>query len=154
MTRHVKRGAKIWIRVFPDKPITKKPLEVRQGKGKGNVEYWVCPIKPGKILYEMEGVDEDLAKEAFKLASSENANIYNFYKESLMAKESLLDRLRSKPTEAPDEEGKLRKELMELRIQHSSGQLKETHKIREIRRSIAQLKTLDNEKKLPEKDDG
>ena len=61
-----------------------------------------------------------------------------------MAKESLLDRLRSKPTEAPDEEGKLRKELMELRIQHSSGQLKETHKIREIRRSIAQLKTLDN----------
>ena len=71
-----------------------------------------------------------------------------------MAKESLLDRLRSKPTEAPDEEGKLRKELIELRIQHSSGQLKETHKIREIRRSIAQLKTLDNEKKLPEKDDG
>ena len=71
-----------------------------------------------------------------------------------MAKESLLDRLRSKPTETPDEEGKLRKELMELRIQHSSGQLKETHKIREIRRSIAQLKTLDNEKKLPEKDDG
>ena len=70
-----------------------------------------------------------------------------------MAKESLLDRLRSKPTEAPDEEGKLRKELMELRIQHSSGQLKETHKIREIRRSIAQLKTLDNDKKLPEKDD-
>ena len=71
-----------------------------------------------------------------------------------MAKESLLNRLRSKPTEAPDEEGKLRKELMELRIQHSSGQLKETHKIREIRRSIAQLKTLNNEKKLTEKDDG
>ena len=71
-----------------------------------------------------------------------------------MAKESLLDRLRSKPTETPDEEGKLRKELMELRIQHSSGQLKETHKIREIRRSIAQLKTLNNEKKLTEKDDG
>ena len=71
-----------------------------------------------------------------------------------MAKESLLDRLRNKPTEAPDEEGKIRKELMELRIQHSSGQLKETHKIREIRRSIAQLKTLNNEKKLTEKDDG
>ena len=70
MTRKVKRGAKIWIRVFPDKPITKKPLEVRQGKGKGNVEYWVCPIKPGKILYEMEGVDEALAKEAFALAAS------------------------------------------------------------------------------------
>ena len=70
MTRKVKRGAKIWIRVFPDKPITKKPLEVRQGKGKGNVEYWVCQIKPGKILYEMDGVDETLAKEAFELASA------------------------------------------------------------------------------------
>ena len=70
LTRKVKRGAKVWIRIFPDKPITKKPLEVRQGKGKGNVEYWVCPIKPGKILYEMEGVDEELAKEAFALASA------------------------------------------------------------------------------------
>ena len=70
MTRKVRRGAKIWIRVFPDKPITKKPLEVRQGKGKGNVEYWVAPVKPGKILYEMEGVNEELAKEAFSLAAS------------------------------------------------------------------------------------
>jgi len=70
MTRKVKRGAKIWIRVFPDKPITKKPLEVRQGKGKGNVEHWVSIIKPGKILYEMEGTDESLAREAFALAAS------------------------------------------------------------------------------------
>ena len=70
MTRHVKRGAQIWIRIFPDKPITKKPLEVRQGKGKGNVEYYVAPIKPGKILYEMEGVDEQVAREAFALAAA------------------------------------------------------------------------------------
>ena len=70
MTRKVKRGAKIWIRVFPDKPITKKPLEVRQGKGKGNVELWVSIIKPGKILYEMEGAEESLAREAFALAAS------------------------------------------------------------------------------------
>ena len=69
MTRKVKRGAKIWIRVFPDKPITKKPLEVRQGKGKGNVELWVSTIKPGKILYEMEGAEESLAREAFSLAA-------------------------------------------------------------------------------------
>ncbi len=69
MTRHVKRGGKIWIRVFPDKPITKKPLEVRQGKGKGNVEYWVCQIQPGRVLYEMEGVSEDVAREAFRLAA-------------------------------------------------------------------------------------
>jgi large subunit ribosomal protein L16 len=70
MTRYIKRGGKIWIRVFPDKPISKKPLEVRQGKGKGNVEYWVCQIQPGRILYEMEGVSEDVAREAFRLAAS------------------------------------------------------------------------------------
>lgn len=70
ITRHVKRGAKVWIRIFPDKPITKKPLEVRQGKGKGNVEYWVAEIQPGRVLFEMEGVDEDLAREAFRLAAA------------------------------------------------------------------------------------
>ncbi|MFT6189682.1 MAG: large subunit ribosomal protein L16 [Candidatus Endobugula sp.] len=70
MTRHIKRGGKIWIRVFPDKPITSKPLEVRQGKGKGNVEYWVAQIQPGKVLYEMDGVSEELAREAFALASA------------------------------------------------------------------------------------
>jgi len=70
MTRHVKRGGKIWIRVFPDKPISKKPLEVRQGKGKGNVEYWVALVQPGKVLYEMEGVPEEVAREAFRLASA------------------------------------------------------------------------------------
>ena len=70
MTRHIKRGGKIWIRVFPDKPITEKPLEVRQGKGKGNVEYWVAQVQPGRMLYEMEGVTEELAREAFKLAAA------------------------------------------------------------------------------------
>jgi len=70
MTRHVKRGGKIWIRIFPDVPVTKKPLEVRQGKGKGNVEYWVVKIQPGRVLYEMEGVSEEIAREAFKLASA------------------------------------------------------------------------------------
>jgi large subunit ribosomal protein L16 len=70
MTRHVKRGGKIWIRVFPDKPITKKPLEVRQGKGKGNVEYWVAQIQPGRLLYEMSGVSEEVARQAFKRAAA------------------------------------------------------------------------------------
>jgi large subunit ribosomal protein L16 len=69
MTRHVKRGAKIWIRVFPDKPITKKPAETRMGKGKGSPEGWVAVVKPGKVLYEMEGVGADLATEALRLAS-------------------------------------------------------------------------------------
>ncbi len=70
ITRHVKRGAKIWIRIFPDKPISKKPLEVRQGKGKGNVEYWVAQVQPGRMIYEIQGVDEALAQEAFRLAAA------------------------------------------------------------------------------------
>jgi len=70
ITRHVKRGGKLWIRVFPDVPITKKPIEVRQGKGKGNVEYWVAKIQPGRVIYEIEGVSEELAREAFKLAAA------------------------------------------------------------------------------------
>jgi large subunit ribosomal protein L16 len=70
MTRHIKRGGKIWIRIFPDKPITKKPLEVRQGKGKGSVDHWVAQIKPGTMLFEMEGVSRELAYEAFALAAA------------------------------------------------------------------------------------
>jgi large subunit ribosomal protein L16 len=69
ITRHVKRKGKIWIRVFPDKPITSKPAEVRMGKGKGSVEGWVAPVKPGRILYEMEGIEESVAREALRLAS-------------------------------------------------------------------------------------
>lgn len=70
MTRYIKRGGKIWIRIFPDKPVSKKPLEVRMGKGKGNVEYWVAQIQPGRMLYEMEGVAEEIAREAFRLAAA------------------------------------------------------------------------------------
>ena len=70
MTRHIKRGGKIWIRVFPDVPISSKPLEVRMGKGKGNVDHWVAKIQPGTVLYEMEGVNEELAREAFRLAAN------------------------------------------------------------------------------------
>ena len=70
MTRYVKRGGQVWIRVFPDVPITKKPLEVRMGSGKGNVEYYVARVQPGKVLFEMEGVTEDIAREAFRLAAS------------------------------------------------------------------------------------
>ena len=70
MTRHIKRGGKIWIRVFPDKPITGKPLEVRQGKGKGTPEYWVCRVKPGRIMFEMDGVPVDVARRAMELAAA------------------------------------------------------------------------------------
>jgi large subunit ribosomal protein L16 len=70
MTRHVKRGGKIWIRIFPDTPVTSKPLEVRMGKGKGGVDHWAAKIQPGFVLYEMEGVNEDVAREAFRLAAA------------------------------------------------------------------------------------
>lgn len=70
LTHYIKRGGRVWIRVFPDKPMTKKPLEVRMGKGKGNVEFWVAVVKPGTVLYEMEGVGENQAREAFRLAAA------------------------------------------------------------------------------------
>ena len=84
MTRRVKRGGKIWIRVFPDKPITKKPLEVRQGKGKGSVEYWVAQVQPGRMLYEMEGVPEETAREAFTLAAAKLPFKTAFVKRNVM----------------------------------------------------------------------
>ena len=84
MTRHVKRGGKVWIRVFPDKPISKKPLEVRMGKGKGNVEYWVAQIQPGRVLYEVEGVSEELAREAFTLAAAKLPFDTAFVKRTVM----------------------------------------------------------------------
>ena len=84
MTRHIKRGGKIWIRMFPDVPVTKKPLEVLQGKGKGNVEYWVAKVQPGKVLYEMEGVDEKVAREAFRLADAKLPIRTTFVSRSVM----------------------------------------------------------------------
>lgn len=84
VTRHIKRGGKVYIRIFPDKPITKKPLEVRQGKGKGNVEYWVALIQPGRILFEIEGVPEELAREAFARAAAKLPVKSVFIKRELM----------------------------------------------------------------------
>ena len=84
MTRHIKRGGKVWIRIFPDVPITKKPVEVRMGKGKGNVEYWVAKVQPGKVLYEMEGVSEDVAREAFRLAAAKLPILTTFVSRAIM----------------------------------------------------------------------
>ncbi len=78
VARHVKRGGKLYIRIFPDKPITKKPLEVRQGKGKGSVEYWVALVQPGRVLFEIEGISRELAKEAFTLAAAKLPVKVNF----------------------------------------------------------------------------
>ena len=84
MTRHIKPGGKVWIRIFPDVPITKKPVEVRMGKGKGNVEYWVAKVQPGKVLYEMEGVSDDVAREAFRLAAAKLPVLTTFVSRAIM----------------------------------------------------------------------
>ena len=84
ITRYVKRGGKLWIRIYPDKPISKKPVEVRMGKGKGNVEYWVAPIQPGRVMYEIQGVTEEAAREAFRLAAAKLAVRTAFVKRSVL----------------------------------------------------------------------
>jgi large subunit ribosomal protein L16 len=84
ITRYVKRGGKLWIRIYPDKPVCKKPVEVRMGKGKGNVEYWVAPIQPGRVMYEIQGVSEDAAREAFRLAAAKLAVKTTFVKRSVL----------------------------------------------------------------------
>ena len=84
MARHVKRGGQIWVRVFPDVPVSKKPLEVRMGSGKGNVEYWVAKVLPGKVLFEMEGVDEKTAREAFRLAGAKLSVATAFVKRQVL----------------------------------------------------------------------
>lgn len=84
ITRYVKRGGKLWIRIYPDKPISKKPVEVRMGKGKGNVEFWVAPIQPGRVMYEIKGVSEEDAREAFRLAARKLAVKTTFVKRSVL----------------------------------------------------------------------
>ena len=141
MTRYVKRGGKIWIRIFPDKPITKKPAETRMGKGKGNPEDWVAVVKPGRILYEMEGVRPEVAKEAFRLASHKlsGADALRAAGGVLMKASELsqltADELRSKAQE-------VRAELWSARMKHETGQLENTAKLRSLRRDIARVETV------------
>ena len=145
MTRHIKRGGKIWIRVFPDKPITGKPLEVRQGKGKGNVEYWVAQIQPGKVLYEVQGVSEEMAREAFALAAAKiplATHICETDGDVMKATE-----LREKsPVDLNKQLLALREAQFKLRMQKSTGQLGQTHLLKQNQREIARVKTVLTEK--------
>ncbi len=146
MTRHIKRGGRIWIRVFPDKPISQKPAEVRMGNGKGRPEYWVAEIQPGKALYEMDGVDEALAREAFRLADAklpiETVFVVRMAGENMKASE-----LRAKDA------GELNAELLELlkaqfslRMQTATQQLSNTSQLGKVRKDIARVKTILREK--------
>jgi large subunit ribosomal protein L16 len=135
ITRYVKRGGKLWIRVFPDKPVTKKPVEVRMGKGKGNVEYWVAPIQPGRVMYEIQGVSEESAREAFRLAAAKLAVKTTFVKRS------------KKASELREELSGLLREKFNLRMQRGVGQLPTPHDLRRVRKDIARIRTVLNEKK-------
>ena len=145
MTRHVKRGGKIWIRVFPDKPITKKPLEVRMGKGKGAVEYWVAQIQPGRVLYEIEGVSEELAREAFELAAQKLAVKTVFVKAGNYVMK--VAELREKSVEELQTQlHELLRDAFTYRTQQATGQLAQTHLLKQGKRDIARIKTVLTEK--------
>ena len=129
----------MWIRVFPDKPITKKPLEVRMGSGKGNVEYWVAQIQPGRMMYEIEGVDEATAREAFRLAARQALGDHHIRDPDgalmeLKRTASEVGRRAARPTCSS-----CSKEQFTLRMQKATGQLAKTHEVRRVRREIARV---------------
>ena len=114
MTRYIKRGGKVWIKIFPDKPVTTKPAETRMGSGKGTLEYWVAVVKPGRVMFELSGVPEEVAREALRLAMHK-------LNEELVASN---------------------KELFNLRFQNATNQLENTSRIKEVRRNIARIQTV------------
>ena len=140
MTRYVKRGGKMWIRVFPDKPITQKPLEVRKGTGKGNVEYWVANIQPGRMLFEIEGVDED-GHEAFRLAAAKLPFDHHFRETNgdVMEIKRTSGKVRSR---AEEDLIDLQKDQFSLACRRATGQLAQSHRSRQVKQDIARVKTL------------
>lgn len=153
MTRYIKRGGKVWIKIFPEKPVTHKPMGVRMGKGKGALEYWVAVVKPGRVLFEISGVPEDVAKEALRLATHKlpckckvvsradleggESNETSAYLEEL--KSLTVADLQSQLVDA-------KKELFNLRFQNATNQLDNTARIKEVRKNIARIQTVITEK--------
>ena len=149
MTRFIKRGGKIWIRVFPDKPITKKPQETRMGKGKGAPEQWVCVVRPGRIMFEMEGVSEVDARQAMRLAAAKLPDQDASSRRGLPRRERH-EGDRSSATSGVDElrqrEKDLDDQVFRLRIQKSMGQVEAGNKLKSLRRDLARVKTVLREK--------
>ena len=153
MTRYIKRGGKVWIKIFPEKPVTQKPMGVRMGKGKGALEYWVAVVKPGRVLFEISGVPEDVAREALRLATHKLpckckvvsradleggvSNETSKYLEELKT-QSVAD-LNAQLVDA-------KKELFNLRFQNATNQLDNTSRIKEVRKNIARIQTIITEK--------
>ena len=149
MTRFVKRGGKIWVRVFPDKPITKKPQETRMGKGKGAPEEWVCVIRPGRVLFEMEGVTQAEAREAFRLAASKLPILTKFAHAVCRGEGVMIDVAELRDLTVDDLETRAREledQLFRMRVQQSLGQLDAPVKLRFTRRDLARIKTVISEK--------
>ena len=145
MTRKIKRGGKVWINVFPDKPYTKKPAETRMGSGKGNPEGWVAVVKPGKVMFELAGVPEDLAKEAMRLAGHKLPIKTKFVtREGAPVKASDVHALGDQ--DLVQELKDARQEAFNLRFRHATGELENTAGLRESRRDMARLMTIARER--------
>ena len=141
LNRYMKRGGQVWIKIFPDKPVTQKPAETRMGSGKGSPEYWVAVVKPGRVLFEVAGVPEEVAREALRLASHK-----------LPCKTTVVNKMKAaeiRNMSATELEGKLmelKKDLFMLRMQHATNHLDNPVKISAVRRDIARVKTVLREK--------
>ena len=139
LTRHMKRQGRVWTRMFPNIPVSKKPTEVRMGKGKGSPEYWACRVKPGRILFEVDGVSEEIAREALYKASAKLPIRCKFIKRIQMKKSDIKKLTKD---QAMKDIEKFKKDLFNFRFQKINGQIKSPSKISETKKNIARLKTL------------
>ena len=149
ITRYMKRAGRVWIRVFPDVPVTAKPTEVRMGKGKGSVEYWACKVKPGRMMFEIDGVSEEIAREALRLGAAKLSVKTRFVQRIAEAgKEPMkaADVRALSADQLKEELAKLKKEQFNLRFQKATGQLEKTSRITEVRKDIARIKTIARQK--------
>ena len=143
MTRYIKRGGKVWIKIFPDKPVTTKPAETRMGSGKGTLEYWVAVVKPGRVMFELSGVPEEVAREALRLAMHKlpcKCKIVS--REDLEGGDNSEDLKGKSVAELNEELVAAKKELFNLRFQNATNQLENTSRIKEVRKNIARIQTV------------
>ena len=146
MTRYIKRGGKVWIKIFPDKPVTTKPAETRMGSGKGTLEYWVAVVKPGRVMFELAGVPEEVAKEALRLAMHKLPCKCKIVSRAVKIKTFVEDLKAKSVAELNEELVAAKKELFNLRFQNATNQLDNTSRIKEVRKNIARIQTVITEK--------
>ena len=149
MTRYTKRGGQVWIKIFPDKPVTEKPAETRMGSGKGSPEYWVAVVKPGRVMFEIAGVSEEAAREALRLASYKLPVKCKIVKREDTESENGGEEVRDMSAEQLNTKLlELKKDLFNLRLQHATNQLDNPGKIADVKHDIARVKTVLREREL------